>query len=126
MENLFLFESATPLWLSIRFLSLITVSALFIWLFNTVYMLYFYKAEKHSFTLTWKFSILKSFIAFVLFFSVYIFFLIKVNGLHWFNWLLFPLDLLNIYLLLSPEILLLIVIIAFFYYKKSQIHTLIK
>lgn len=126
MENLFLFEFVSPLWLLFRFLSLIGASVVLIWLFNTAYMHFFYKSDKDVFTLTLKFSLLKSFIALVLFISVYLFFLIKVNGLHWFLWKQFPLSIFNIYFLLAPEIFLLIGVISLFYYQKSQINKLIK
>lgn len=126
MENLFLFEFTTPLWLFLRLLSILGVSVILIWLFNTVLMRFLYKQENDSFTLEWKFSILKSLMIFVLFFSVYLFFLIKVNGLHWFLWSQFPFSIINIYFLLAPELLVLLGVISLFYYHKSQINKLIK
>ncbi len=126
MENLFLFDFATPIWLFLRLLSLIGISAVLIWFIHTVLMRFLYKQEDKSFTLVWKFSILKSLIIFVLFFSVYLFFLIKVNGLHWFLWSQFPFSIINIYFLLAPELLVLLGVISLFYYQKSQIKKLIK
>jgi len=126
MENLFLFDFATPIWLFLRLLSLNGISAVLIWFIHTVLMRFLYKQEDKSFTLVWKFSILKSLIIFVLFFSVYLFFLIKVNGLHWFLWSQFPFSIINIYFLLAPELLVLLGVISLFYYQKSQINKLIK
>lgn len=126
MENMFLFEFATPIGLLWRFLAIIGISVFILWLFITVYMHYFYKEEKQPFTLTWKFSFLKSIIFYVLLFSVYFFFLIKINGIHWFDWMKFPLNLNNIYFLISPEILIFLGAIALFYYQKFQINKLIK
>ena len=126
MENLFLFDFATPIWLFLRLLSLIGISAVLIWFIHTVLMRFLYKQEDKSFTLVWKFSILKSLIIFVLFFSVYLFFLIKVNGLHWFLWSQFPFSIINIYFLLAPELLVLLGVISLFYYQESQIKKLIK
>ena len=126
MEKLFLFDFATPMWLFLRLLSIIGISAVLIWLINTLLMRFLYKQENDSFTFVWKFSILKSLIIFVLFFSVYLFFLIKVNGLHWFLWSQFPFSIINIYFLLAPELIVLLGVISFFYYQKSQIKKLIK
>jgi hypothetical protein len=126
MENLFLFDFATPIWLFLRLLSIIGISAVLIWLIHTILMRFLYRQENDSFTLVWKFSILKSLIIFVLCFSVYLFFLIKINGLHWFLWSQFPFSIINIYFLLAPELLVLLGIISLFYFQKSQIKKLIK
>lgn len=126
MEDLFLFDYATPIVLFLRFLVIVGIVALLVWLLNTLIMHFLFKKGTDTFTLTWKFTFLKSLIAFVFFYSTYIFFLIKINGLHWFEWSQFPLSLVNIYFLLAPEILVLIGVIALFYYQKSQINKLIK
>ena len=126
MENLIFFEYTSPLLLLLRFLALIGISAVFIWGFILLIMRFSYNSPVDSFLLTWKFSILKSLISFVFLFSIYLFFLIKVNGLHWFNWSEFPIKISNIYFLISPEISLLLVIVIFYYYQLTKINKLIK
>jgi hypothetical protein len=85
-----------------------------------------YKNGKDIFTTKWKFAIMKGLIFTVIIFSAYLFFMIKVNGIHWFGWSIFPWSLNNVYFLLLPEILTIICIIAVFFNEKSKMNQLIK
>lgn len=121
IEDLFLFNGVTFLTLLFRLALLAFLAALILFVVYFIW-LRFYKHDKEpSFVLFADKAFLYSICVVVFFISFEWYYLINVNGTHWFKWSEFPLDLLNIYLLLLPELAILSLLFVIFFICKNKI-----
>jgi len=121
VTDLFLFNGASFITMLLRFFVLASIAGVLLFLVNFTWLRFYKKETEPQFLLyadrTFLYSI--TFVSFLL--SVEWYFLININGIHWFRWAEFPLSVLNIYFLLLPEIFVLGSLFILFFVCKSKI-----
>jgi hypothetical protein len=121
IEDLFLFNGVTFLKLLFRLALLAFLVALILFIVYFIWLRFYKHDKESSFVLFADKAFLYSISVVVFLISFEWYYLINVNGTHWFKWNEFPLDLLNIYLLLLPEIAILFLLFVIFFMSKNKI-----
>jgi len=121
ITDLFLFNGATFISLLLRITVLGIFTAFILYVVYFIWLRFYNKEKEPSFILFANKAYLYSICVVVFFISFEWYYLINVNGTHWFKWNEFPLSLLNIYLLLLPELAILGVLFALFFINKNKI-----